>query len=249
MHLRDTALGCTSDRLWVDTMEFVGAWDGGDIAPAESAPIPSMPRILVLFDMNGTLLVRSKSKSAFGSRLPDLKVDSTYYFVRPGAKELVRLVRRMECVDFGFYTSMMMQNALPAALFFQDEEEGGDDDDKGGGGCGGSQAFMAGWNVYDQKFNRFDRQGDKKWGGWMRHLPSVWSAGIARAGRHGKTSTLTIDDTFTKMRENPRNVVVVPEYDSTPEAEAVDIYETLAPFFQVVPHSYVLSCPSVQDNT
>jgi hypothetical protein len=193
-----------------------------------------MPRILVLFDMNGTLLVRSKSKSAFGSRLPDLKVDSTYYFVRPGAKELVRLVRSMECVDFGFYTSMMMRNALPAALFFQDDD---DEEEGGGGSCGyrgSSQAFMAGWNVYDQTFNRFDRQGDKKWGGWMRHLPSVWGAGIALAGRHDKTSTLTIDDTFTKMREYPRNVVVVPEYDSTPEAEAVDIYEVLAPFFQVV---------------
>jgi hypothetical protein len=164
----------------------------------------SRMKMLVLFDMNGTLLVRSKKRGVFGIRDPDLVVDRTYYFVRPGAKELIeQLLTYHDVIDIGFYTSMKMRNALPAAKFFDKAPN--------------KDTFRPDWNVFDQSYNIFDKEGDRAWGGWRRELTRVWSAGIGRG--HDITTTLTVDDTYTKMRQCLDNVIVVPEYEFVDEIE------------------------------
>ena len=191
-------------------------------------------KILVLCDMNGTLLVRSKSKKQFG-RVPDLKVDGKFYFVRPGARKLIHMLSHPESgFDFGFYTSMVMRNAEPAAAYlFAAESEGGE----------AVAVAQPGYNVYDQAYNIFDRQGEKVWGGWKRNLPKVWKSGIAEG--HDKRTTVCIDDTPHKMRQFPRNVVVVPEYVPTPESEALDVNDLLGPLFSRLRE--VWRCQSGQD--
>lgn len=146
--------------------------------------------------MNGTLLVRAKTRKAFGSaRKPDLKVGDRFYFFRPGAKELVGMLSTHPSIDFAFYTSMRMNNALPAARLLDQE----------------GVSFVPRWNLFDQTYNHFSKDDPQhSWGGFRRNLPKVWKSGIAKG--HNEMSTVTIDDTPVKMKEFHRNVIVVDEY-------------------------------------
>lgn len=95
-----------------------------------SSDVASTDRVLVLFDMNGTLLYRAKRplplpegwsdppQPAFEHGDPD----PFQYFFRPGARELVGAVSRHRRACVAFYTSMRGVNALPAALFLMPED-------------------------------------------------------------------------------------------------------------------------------
>lgn len=106
--------------------------DGVDSLKDASGPtdVAGAGRVLVLFDMNGTLLYRAKRplsvpegwkdppKPAFVHGDPD----PFQYFFRPGARELVGAVSHHPRACVAFYTSMRGVNALPAALFLMPED-------------------------------------------------------------------------------------------------------------------------------
>lgn len=105
---------------------------GGFRIPAH--PSDAHP-VLVLLDMNGTLLYRAKkplpivvpddngrdTTPAFihGDPLP------LHYYMRPGAKEFVAAMVRHPRVCLAFYTSMRGVNAIPAARFLMPDDVNG----------------------------------------------------------------------------------------------------------------------------
>lgn len=108
--------------------------DSKELGPSAKHPV------LVLVDMNGTLLYRAKrplqveatdgEKSggvyapAFvhGDPLP------LQYYMRPGARDFVAAMATHPRVRLAFYTSMRGSNALPAARFLMPDTDGGDAD-------------------------------------------------------------------------------------------------------------------------
>lgn len=102
---------------------------GGDGPSAGSSPvvpgaIASSAPVLVLLDMNGTLLYRAKRPllvaAGDGAGTPAFVVGEPHpmhYYMRPGAKELISAMVRHPRVRLAFYTSMRLANALPAARF------------------------------------------------------------------------------------------------------------------------------------
>jgi len=154
--------------------------------------VPRLARILVLLDMNGTLLYRAKSELPCG-RKPDLDVSGVRYYLREGAKELAVWLDGHPRVSLAFYTSMQGKNARPAVQLLLGKERG------------------AAVDVYDRPFNVPDPDGANAWD-TMRDLPKLWAAphGVARG--HGPPSTVMIDDSHRKMRHCPNNVLVVDEY-------------------------------------
>lgn len=87
-------------------------------------------QVLILFDMNGTLLYRAKRPlqlPAGQNESPEPAFvhgdpDPFQYFMRPGARELVGSIARHPRACVAFYTSMRGVNALPAALFLMPED-------------------------------------------------------------------------------------------------------------------------------
>ena len=193
-------------------------------APAAPAATPAPPPppppasaqagdpLLVLCDMNGTLVHRSKDRLAAAGR-PALVANGTHYYARDGAAALVHFLlgqkgdarginpggRRR--VVLAFYTSMREQNAKPIAKFL----------------AGGKSV-----DVYERAFNKPDPSGDNAWD-TMRDLPKVWAATAPAAARgFDATNTIVVDDTARKMRDFPRNVLVVPTYDEAAIARGDD---------------------------
>lgn len=165
------------------------------------APVPIRQGnpVLVLADMNGTLLHRSKTKLSCRAQ-PVCEANKTFYYARPGAKDLLAFLlhaartteegRRR--VVFAFYTSMREENARPIADYL----------------TGGRRV-----DIYERKFNKPDPSGSESWD-TMRDLPMVWGA-VKPSSARGFTAenTVVIDDTLRKMRELPHNVMVVPPFE------------------------------------
>lgn len=144
-------------------------------------------KYLVLLDMNGTLLVRTKQ------RLPrphSAILHDIYYYFREDAMEFVEELASNPFVTLAFYTSMKASSAKPAVTAL----------------CRGASA-----ELYPREFNKDDPRGSHSWD-TMRDLEKIW----ATTGRAGcgfdETNTIVVEDTVRKMREHPHNVVVVPTY-------------------------------------
>lgn len=106
--------------------------NGGDVLRVPAHHPPDAHPVLVLLDMNGTLLYRAKkplpiivpdddgrdTAPAFihGDPLP------LHYYMRPGAKEFVAAMVRHPRVCLAFYTSMRGVNAIPAAQFLMPDD-------------------------------------------------------------------------------------------------------------------------------
>jgi hypothetical protein len=148
-------------------------------------------KVLVLLDMNGTLLLRLKGR--LGKAPPTFQHAGLNYYLRAGVVELVQMLRQHPRCTLAFYTSMRESNALPAVLHI----------------TGGVRV-----EIYDRDYNKADTKGRKDAKSWdtMRDMDKIWST-RGRAG-HGfdATSTLMVDDTDRKMRHAPRNLVRVPEF-------------------------------------
>lgn len=142
-------------------------------------------QILVLVDMNGTLLVRSKQRLA--GREPDVSSSGMHYYVREHADALMEWLRNQRYVVMAFYTSMRMSSAQPAV-----------------------DLLCRGATIFDREFNQHDPSGDNPWD-TMRDLNKVWQ----HVDGFDDTNTIVIEDTMRKMRDHPRNVVVVPSYTET----------------------------------
>ena len=150
------------------------------------------PKLLVLIDMNGTLLLREKK--LVPGKVPDFVHAKKNYYIRNGAKDFVKNIMSIPQIRFAFYTSMLGTNAKPAI----------------------SKLAGIGWEedgvqLYDRTYQKHDPSGKNKWD-TMRDLEKVWKEEMTNNGyRFGPDNTLMIDDTKEKMREHPNNVLIVPE--------------------------------------
>lgn len=103
---------------------------GGDVINDKSNNTSSSDndnKVLILLDMNGTLLYRSKQclmevstdgdDVSGGAAFVHGEPDPLHYYIRPGAAELVAALSAHPRVRLSFYTSMRGVNALPAARF------------------------------------------------------------------------------------------------------------------------------------
>ena len=171
-------------------------------------PIRQGNPVLVLADMNGTLVHRSKTRLNCRTE-PACEANKTFYYARPGAKDLIQFLlhaartteegRRR--VVFAFYTSMREANARPIADYL----------------TGGRRV-----DIYERKFNKPDPSGEHDYD-TMRDLPSVWSS-VKPGSARGFTeeNTVVIDDTLRKMRELPHNVLVVPPFEEDAVKKGTD---------------------------
>ena len=161
--------------------------------PTGTAPTSATRnKILVLLDMNGTLLCRSPVKIKGRAKTHDCKVLNNFCYIRNGAKELVSWLVTCPSVDLCFYTSMMKKSAGPLAEYVTGNE-------------------FENIHLFDQPFNKKDPDGDKAWS-MMRDLPRLWSLEDTPAYNHSELTTIMIDDSYAKMREYPDNVLILPEY-------------------------------------
>ena len=195
--------------------------------PAKSPPKPKTTKpqlagnpLLVLCDMNGTLVHRSKTVLPVSAKAAVVE-NGTHYYARDHAEDLVQFLcdaatpsdpaRRR--VVFAFYTSMREANAQPIARYLTK----------------GKRADM-----YERKFNKDDASGENSWD-TMRDLPKVWGTPAKAAHGFDETNTLVIDDTHRKMREYPSNVLVVPTYDeATVRKGGDDALEYLAAYIDAL---------------
>ncbi|CAM9687065.1 unnamed protein product [Chrysoparadoxa australica] len=160
-----------------------------------------MPRqerpLLVLLDMNGTILRRAKS-DLIGGRKPDLLHNSIRYYMRPHAITLVDLLRSHPRARLGFYTSMRRENALPAVTWLL-------------GKSAKDSTGEASRILYHRGFNKRDPLGSNHWD-TMRDIPKVWRTPKMIGSGFNASNTIMVDDTPRKMREMPGNVIVLPEF-------------------------------------
>lgn len=170
-----------------------GAEDGAEADTASGG------KLLILLDMNGTLLHRSKTVLGGAARKADLSLGrgkggkGIHYYFRPGARELVRTVCALgDHVSVGFYTSMQVSNAAPAVAALTGERE---------------NASL----VYPREFNVKDPRGENPWD-THRDLQRVWACEGKVGHGFGATNTIMVDDTPRKMRHMPRNALLVPEF-------------------------------------
>ncbi|CAM9392793.1 unnamed protein product [Discosporangium mesarthrocarpum] len=161
------------------------------------------PPILLLLDMNGTLLYRSKSLIEGPSvPPPSLLHGDLFYYFRPWASELVRFALGHPRVRVAFYTSMRGSNAMPAVQYLTPP---------------GSPVP----EVYDRPFNVPDPAGINSWD-TIRDMEKVWAA-VGRVGEgFGPQDTLMVDDSPRKLRHMPGNTLIVPNFNEVSvEKEAV----------------------------
>lgn len=150
-------------------------------------------KLLLLLDMNGTLLYRSKTR--LHARIQHAFVfNQQYYYYRPRAQDLITWLVQ-ECshlVNVAFYTSMSNQNATAGATYL-------------------TANISTKLHIYDQAMNKSDPSGEHAWS-MMRDMTKIWSAVDTPGYGFNATNTLMIDDSNTKMREHPGNLIVVPEF-------------------------------------
>ncbi|CAN0374913.1 unnamed protein product [Ectocarpus sp. 12 AP-2014] len=181
--------------------------------------VPSKNKqVLILLDMNGTLLHRAKkplrvSNDGGGGG----GGDSTWgapafvhgenvplnYYMRPGAVELVAALEAHPRARLAFYTSMRGVNALPAARFLMPDD-----------------SSSTAPEVYDRPFNARDPHGANAWD-TTRDLPLIWSTPGRTGAGFGPGNSIMVDDTPRKMRFMDAGLVVVPEFTEACALEAL----------------------------
>jgi hypothetical protein len=134
--------------------------------------------------------------------------NNLYYYYRPHAIQLLQyLVHNYSSrMDIAFYTSMSTKNANAGVDYLSNKI----DDFK----LSTSTTTIVKQRqlyLYDQSMNKNDPLGEHSWS-FMRDLPKIWNCKNSPGYGHNETTTLMIDDTITKMREYPDNVIVVPEF-------------------------------------
>lgn len=167
-------------------------------------------RILVLMDMNGSLLFKAENQdfktndfaSALGGRQPDWKHKGKGFYLRPFAKDFLDAVLRPNSkLLFAIYTSRQLVNAEPQVRAL-------------GHATGRPQlldelfALYAGdaYSIPDPQAGKFKSK---------RCLQRIWRdrSTCARAGMHlDHCNTLNLDSEARKLKDHPENGLVVPAY-------------------------------------
>eukprot|EP00039_Didymoeca_costata_P001750 m.54800 g.54800 ORF g.54800 m.54800 type:complete len:417 (+) comp10951_c0_seq3:180-1430(+) len=155
-------------------------------------------KLLVLLDMNGTLL--SREKKVVPGREPDFRHKGTKYYLRPGAKHLVQQLVALPAIRVAFNTSMTGGNAKPAIVAIA------------------GQSWHQKVALYDREYQKHDSTGEKKWD-TIRDLDAIWKAEASNGQQFDRSNTVMVDDTFRKMREHADNVLIVPTYSPNDDFE------------------------------
>ncbi|CAM9274870.1 unnamed protein product, partial [Ectocarpus fasciculatus] len=150
--------------------------------------------LLILLDLNGTLLFRSMDTLPTEKSFYKHRDDQRKYYYRPFAHDFVAYLLEQrhtnDCVQVAFYSSMTGKNATAAAGYLDSTHR---------------------MHVYPRNYNQRDLASDNEWA-VIRDLHAVWGAAGTPGFEHTARSTVMIDDTCRKLREFPENLVQVPEY-------------------------------------
>jgi hypothetical protein len=146
-------------------------------------------KLLILVDMNGTLLHRSPTK--LGGKKNDCKALSMYVYFRNFAKVFCNWLAEIQNIDVCFYTSMKAQSAsiIIESLLEKDKKI----------------------HLLDQTYNKRDPDGENSWS-MMRDMKRIWSLEGCPSFGHSEKTTIMIDDSPNKMKEYPDNVYIIPAY-------------------------------------
>lgn len=181
-------------------------------------------RLLILLDMNGTLLLRN-SKLVQGMK-SDLKVSGKHYYFRQGYLSLLLLLSmldRLELINYAFYTSMTSKYAIPAVHFMIDKLNQHYDDNV--------FPWQSRWDekipfIYDQEWNLEDPSPEDRFG-FKRDLPRLWESDIGPAGQFSALNTIMIDDSARKMRLFPENALLIEEFTSESNLDDLSLMENM----------------------
>lgn len=158
-------------------------------------------KLLVLLDLNGTLLYRATkllpaAAPAFDQLVGERRM---FYYMRPHARELVAYLVTHPLAVPAFYTSMRAENALNAVNWLLD-----------GAHLKGPR-FESTALLYDRSYTQPDTEADVHWK-TRRDLDAVWSCGDKVGKGFDASNTVVVDDTMSKMRHLSANVLLVPEF-------------------------------------
>ncbi len=153
-------------------------------------------KILVLIDLNGTLVCKSEKELAC-DRPFDLKLKRNHFYLRPGYAMMLRKIMEHPRSVLAIYSSMIQTNVLPIkGLLFRDPTL-----KKMEGKCLEK--------IFDRGFNSKDPLGDEH--ATVRDLSKVWKAPELK-GRFGPQNTLVIDSDEKKVRNCRANSFLVFPY-------------------------------------
>lgn len=164
-------------------------------------------RILILMDMNGSLLCKLGNDGKDGrpgraAGEPDFRDRNNAFWVRPYAKEFLEaILHPTSKVAFGIYTSRQMKNALPQVQQLFESL-----------GLQGKRrhlfAIFAGdeFSVPDPQAGAYKSK---------RSLPKIWKDRRTCAASKVKfdmCNTVNLDNEASKLREHMENGILVPSY-------------------------------------
>ena len=183
----------------------------------ERTNLTAMAKLLVLLDMNGTLLYRAKSRlpklvpdlAPSGVRKSALPGAKYFYYVRPQARWFVRALMAMPRVRLAFCTSMQGANARPAVEYLAGE--------------GWNQAGVL---LLDRRFQKPDAQGKNSWD-TMRDMAKVWAH---LANEQGPAAGLTNDRSAGPAWAHGARGLLLPQAAAAAVAAAVRSQPPLSPW-------------------
>ncbi len=189
---------------------FVSAWRAYasallshyDICGSSVCPPPVPPRsllasqwcksrLLVLVDLNGTTILRTRDPIPGIAPHFMMRVGgrNLCHYMRSNASEMLQELQEHPRCEVAFYTSMRISSAKPAM-----------------------QALgMEKLDVYDRKFNIPDPSGKYEYD-TMRDLEKVWSTAGRVGSKHTADTTVLIENTLRKVRCYRDNAVLIQEY-------------------------------------
>ena len=151
--------------------------------------------ILILVDLNGTLLCRTSKKIDIPY---EMKLKHNYVYLRPGASHFLSSILFHPRAVLAFYSSIMFHNITPLINILFKKPPLKTLRNK----------VLA---VFDGHYCPKDSQGQNDWD-TMRDLNMVWKAKPCK-GRFGKANTLLIDDDQRKVKNWSANALLMLPYD------------------------------------
>eukprot|EP00854_Cymbomonas_tetramitiformis_P032419 gene32419-41115_t len=195
---------------------------------AEASTETAQRRVLILLDLNGLLVCRTKERLPL--RQPDFIVPvgyrkqiPTYYYIRPFARELVSCLLHDPRCEVAIYTSIMAKNMMPVLRafdnYFKDMTAQGtfepiECDASASGYIDSYDESLSDTviGLFDQPYNAPDPEGPNDWD-TKRDLDLIWRVPKIRCQGFDHTNTLVIDAEERKVKDYRENALVVPEYD------------------------------------
>ncbi|KAI8912682.1 NLI interacting factor [Gorgonomyces haynaldii] len=160
-----------------------------------------MRRILVVLDLNGTLLCRIRkggdrkllSKNPFKPEKPDHSISGTKIYLRPNCRKFLGELFGMDHVQVAVWTSMQQQNADPLVEFVFGKYR---------------DRLLFVWYRPQCDGAPLDQQAKGK---VRKPLGKIWDV----YSEYNHKNTILVDDSKSKALDNPKNLYLVPEFELT----------------------------------